>query len=846
MIPTFAPIHRLSAVPVALALLLNVIAAPIAPLVTPVLTSASTGTVQLEDDINGCMGVRTTPGSENTTKELVGGTLEPGGTALFRFTFPATVQGNPGQEEWKITDCVFLNDDPFQKYTVTALSNDVSPVIIEFLLTIPSDVPVGSEFCNYGKTTETPSDAQASNRKAGPACFIVGGALRVEKVDGSDNPLAGATFTVACQWPDVSPGTFLPDTILSVPTNGSINGGASSETINSTDNGSFSRTVVTGDEGVISVNGPVDTVCTFTETAAPPGYLLPADPDVTLTIDDAGQQIVSFVNQQPPDISISKTPDSGTVNAGDEISFSITAHNAGPGTATNVVIDDALPSGFEWAEDPNLAECGISGGALHCDVGDLASGQDFTVTVTSPTDPEDCGDVENTATADADNDDLVSDDGFQEVICPNLTIEKTPDGEIIDAGDPISFTISLHNAGPGTATNVDLDDDLPAGFEWAEDPDQAQCAIDGSGHLHCDIASLASGADFSVTVTSPTQTADCDTILNTATADADNHAQISDGGSVTVQCPGLNISKVATDDQIVAGEDAEFEIVVWNTGPGTATNVTLHDELPGSNLVWSEADDPSDSCDVVNNVLDCSFGDLGVTTMDNSPARVTVVAETDGDDCGDLDNTAFADADNSDKIEASASINVRCPTLVIEKEADVHLITRTLDPQGNLVSIVPPSITWTLTYTLTNGPVTDAVITDPIPDGLTYVPDSAVPDADFDAGTNTLTWTFPELTDSGSVTFETTVNEDAPVGDIENVATIESNETPEDEGDDSVTIVEEQQQGGTGTPQASLVNTAMELPNGGGTLPALLFGLVLMAALGGLAYLNVASVRRRR
>ena len=266
----------------------------VAPLVSKTLAAPQ---VNLEDGVAGCMGVRTTPGSENTTKELVGGTLEPGGTATFRFTFPATVQGNPGQEQWKLTDCVFLNGDPLQKYTVTALANDVSPVIIEFTLTIPDDAPIGAEYCDYAKTTETPSDSQASNRKAGPACFIIGGALRVTKVDGDGKPLPGATFTVSCDWPDVSAGTFLPDTILSVPTNGTINGGGSTETINSTDNGSFSRTVVTGDEGVISVNGPEATECTFTETAAPTGYVLPADTDCTLVIESGEQGTCEFANE---------------------------------------------------------------------------------------------------------------------------------------------------------------------------------------------------------------------------------------------------------------------------------------------------------------------------------------------------------------------------------------------------------------------------------------------------------------------------------------------------------------------------------------------------------------------
>jgi hypothetical protein len=118
----------------------------VGPLVSTV--RAAEPVVTLEDGTNGCNGVVTTPGSENTTKELVGGTLEPGGTATFRFTFPATAGGNPGQEEWKLTDCVFVDDEAFQKFTVTALANDVSPVVIQFMLNIPADAPVGAEYCN--------------------------------------------------------------------------------------------------------------------------------------------------------------------------------------------------------------------------------------------------------------------------------------------------------------------------------------------------------------------------------------------------------------------------------------------------------------------------------------------------------------------------------------------------------------------------------------------------------------------------------------------------------------------------------------------------------------------------
>jgi uncharacterized repeat protein (TIGR01451 family) len=461
--------------------------------------------------------------------------------------------------------------------------------------------------------------------------------------------------------------------------------------------------------------------------------------------------------------------------------------------------------------------------------------------VTSPTQAADCGLVTNTATGDADNHAQVSNSGNQTVQCPNLSVSKTPDGGTVNAGDPISFTITLSNAGPGTAINVDIDDTLPAGFEWVESPDKAECTI-VSNVLHCDIASLASGATFSVTVTSPTQAADCGLVTNTATGDADNHAQVSNSGNQTVQCPGLNVIKEADPGNIVAGDTAVFDIVVWNTGPGTALNVTLHDELPGG-IVWTE---DSPDCAILAGVLDCDFGDLGVTTQLNSPARVTVSGTTDRQDCGELDNTAIADADNDEPIEASASITVRCPTLVIDKAANVELITKTLDAQGNVIDVDPDVVTWTLTYTLTNGPVTNAVITDPIPVGLTYVSGSASNGGVYNAATRTLTWTFPTLSAGGSVTFQTTVNQDALAGVILNVATIDSDETESDKGEDSIRIVEDQELGGTSTPQPSLPSTAMSLPSNAGGLAAILFGAILIASLGALAYVNVVAVRRRR
>ena len=55
-----------------------------------------------------------------------------------------------------------------------------------------------------------------------------------------------------------------------------------------------------------------------------------------------------------------------------------------------------------------------------------------------------------------------------------------------------------------------------------------------------------------------------------------------------MQCPGLHITKMADATTVNAGDAIGFTIGVSNSGPGTATGVTLTDPLPGgSGVSWS-------------------------------------------------------------------------------------------------------------------------------------------------------------------------------------------------------------------------------------------------------------------
>jgi uncharacterized repeat protein (TIGR01451 family) len=128
------------------------------------------------------------------------------------------------------------------------------------------------------------------------------------------------------------------------------------------------------------------------------------------------------------DIEVKKLAGSATINAGELAEFTIEVVNNGPDAALEVILDDRLPnSGLDWFEAPDRAACTITddpaGDLLHCDIGTLAAGAFFSVTVKAQTDEGDCGVLANEARASAKNEPPEflgnnSDSASITVVCP--------------------------------------------------------------------------------------------------------------------------------------------------------------------------------------------------------------------------------------------------------------------------------------------------------------------------------------------------------------------------------------------------------------------------------------------
>ncbi len=402
-----------------------------------------------------------------------------------------------------------------------------------------------------------------------------------------------------------------------------------------------------------------------------------------------------------PDVSVLKTADKATINAGDTAAFTIVVTNHGPGAAKNVTLNDPLPAGVAWTEDSQF--CSITNNTLSCDFGTLGADETRTVHVSGVTDAADCGPLVNTATVSASNEatgDTKNNVSTATITvnCPNLVVLKTADDSEINAGDTAAFTITVTNNGDGTAYGVTLTDTLPAGVNW-QTADQ-RCDITG-GVLTCDLGDMGSGASTEVHVSGTTDAADCGVLHNTATVSSDNQAPISSSADITVDCPDISVVKTADDDTVDAADQVGFTITVANAGPGTAYDVMLADTLPTNDgLDWSiDGGTGAEFCDIANGELTCDFGDMGAKTS----YTVHITSDTDATTCGEIDNTATVTIGNGDGASDDASITVNCPDLGID-----------IQKGGPIRAHVGDTVTYTFDVSLTTPePLFDVTVTDP-------------------------------------------------------------------------------------------------------------------------------------
>jgi fimbrial isopeptide formation D2 family protein len=425
-----------------------------------------------------------------------------------------------------------------------------------------------------------------------------------------------------------------------------------------------------------------------------------------------------------------------------------------------------------------------------------------------------------------------------------VTIVKSNDaGEngTVWPGDVIHYELEV-TVNDGTATSVVVTDELPDGLTYVPGSADPAAGFAANGQeLTWTVGNLAAGTyHFEYDASVDEDAAGRQDNLGCVDADQNDEAAC-DETSVLVQL--VSIEKTSgVEGSVVPGSSVDFTLTLGVLN-GPIESMVIVDQLPDG-IASASAISDGGVYDAASNQITWELEDVadGQTLTYSA-----VVSATAG--AGEYTNVAtITDGPCvGDGCDDDSTVTVRVPALVIDKSADSEVVHFMFDAEGNVLSVDPEQVTWTLTWTLTDGPVTNAVISDELPDFLSFV--SASDGGVYDDASRTVTWQWAELSVSGSVSVVTTVDADAPETEpIVNVATIVSDQTPSDGGEDEIRVTSQSEQGGNPpTPKPSVPDTALVSRPGGTPLsiPVELFVALFVGSLGALAYANVRAVRRR-
>ncbi len=460
------------------------------------------------------------------------------------------------------------------------------------------------------------------------------------------------------------------------------------------------------------------------------------------------------------DIALAKSVDNALPNVGDSVTFTVTASNNGPSDATGVLVSDGLPAGLAFVSATASQGNYVSGSGLWS-IGALANGASATLQISASV--QATGSIVNTATRaggdqlDLDGSNNSASAGINAQPSADLQLLKTASSATPNLGAPVTFTLTLTNAGPNDATGIAVSDLLPAGLNFiSATPSQGSYA-DASGLWT--VGALANAAQATLAITATVGLPG--DITNTATitaADQHDPNTANNGSGVTIngQSADLQVIKTVDNATPTVGSTIHFTIIATNNGPSAASGVAINDVLPPQ-LAFVGAVASSGSYSSAGGTW--TIGNLAaVGAGATATLDITATVSTDGT----FSNTAAVGA--ADQTDPNPGNNTSTVVIIGIPSADLRLTK-----SGPATVIAGQSISYTLN--LANDGPSDAqnvVLDDPTPTGLSFISASPPCAAGFPCNAGT-------LANGGNLSVTVTLAvPSSATGTIANIATVAS------------------------------------------------------------------------
>ncbi len=426
------------------------------------------------------------------------------------------------------------------------------------------------------------------------------------------------------------------------------------------------------------------------------------------------------------DLSIVKTHRESNLQAGQTVTFDLAVSNAGPSDAGSpLTVTDTLPGKVRFVSAAAPWSCTASGDplvgqALVCTLtAGLAAGASApTLTVLTSVDPDlPSGVVTNTATVSSPTSDPnpgndTDTDAVPVGVRADLAIVKAHTG-IVVIGSPATYTLSVTNAGPSVATNVVVDDALPAGLGYVSATGAGwDCSTSTATAVHCTRPDALLTTTYVITVIVDVTAPAFPSVSNTATVGSDTPDPVPGNNSSTdvVAVPALvdlEVAKTHTSDFVV-GQSFDYTVTVTNNGPtDDPSAVTVTDVLPAG-LTFVSGTGAGWICTAVGQTVTCNR--LGQAR--SAPSSFTLTVEVGPAAAPGVTNTAMVSTSST---ETDLTNNVASDPTVVVAAADLALsktISGTLVAGGTATYVLAVS---NAGPSVAQGPL---VVTDNVPKTL--------------------------------------------------------------------------------------------------------------------------------
>jgi uncharacterized repeat protein (TIGR01451 family)/gliding motility-associated-like protein len=477
-------------------------------------------------------------------------------------------------------------------YWNVGLLENGSTVTMEINVRVKQDQPQGSTITNYVSVESSTFDPFLPNNSDTRSVLVNAVAdVEVRKYVNKDEASAGETITYTI-WASNNGSSdaqnvYIQDLIPSGLTIERVNAQMGSWGAPVWNIGTLQTGISTSMEIVARIDPGMAEGSVISNTASI--HSSTSDPD-----EENNTSTVTTLVNSDYNLNVVKTASSSTVVAGEEFTYTIRLENQGPSHAYNLVVSDTLSSYLEFVSGSGNAQ--HENGIVTWSMFELKAGVQSSMSLTVRVDPDtpDGSEIRNIALAFTETGDTIEGDPNIITVISNtdFAVVKTADKQVVEAGDVVTYNLTIRNMGEQIAENAILVDTLSSHLTFM----LATGNYSVSGNIitwHLGDFGQNEVKNVSLIARVKADTPNGTVIPNTAFASSDNIDEDSESNTeliTVISYTEFSIQKTANASTVNAGENIIYTIDITNEGPSVSNNIHVSDELPDGVTFVSASD----------------------------------------------------------------------------------------------------------------------------------------------------------------------------------------------------------------------------------------------------------------